>query len=504
MVVNGGPAQGLAEAAELLQRGYPQAAEAAARQVLAVRPADGVALQILGHALLVQGRGDEALDPLRRAARKDPASPELLVNLGALELQGGRFDDAARCFKRALRLRPDWPEALSNLGWALARAGRLEEAEERLARALALRPQWAECRDSLRRVVHDRVALLSEQRGPEAALAVAETALARDPGWGEGRYFRACSLLMQGRLAEGWSDFRPAQGMPSPLSRPLPDWDGRPLTEGTLLIRADQGIGDQILGLSILPEVLAVCPRVVVECDPRLIDLLARSFPGAEFVGWVQPHHPRLAGEDLRAQLQVSRLPALFRPDMESFGDGAPFLRPLPDRVAALRAAWSAAAPGRRLVGISWKSDRSLVPNRKNVPLRQWQPVLGRDDVAAVCLQYDTLPEELEAARAAGWTVLDPGFDTRDDLEGLAAGVAACDLVVTISNATAHFAGAVGTPAWVMVHDVALWHWFLARTDSPWYSSIRLFRKDRAEAGWDGVLERLGSALAELPRPGRN
>ncbi|MAG94529.1 MAG: hypothetical protein CMJ48_12380 [Planctomycetaceae bacterium] len=151
-------------------------------------------------------------------------------------------------------------------------------------------------------------------------------------------------------------------------------------------------------------------------------------------------------------------------------------------------------------VGVSWRGgNRPEIKRRKSTRLQQWSELLSTSNVTFVNLQYGldseerTLIDSAESARLRHWRHPDP-LTEFDDFASL---VGALDLVISVSNTTAHLAGALGVPVWVLLPDIPDWRWQLERSDSAWYASARLFRQQTA-GDWKGVLRDVGAELRGL------
>jgi hypothetical protein len=206
--------------------------------------------------------------------------------------------------------------------------------------------------------------------------------------------------------------------------------------------------------------------RVVVETDPRLIPLFVRSFPRLVFV-------PRdSTGHHIRAvtcQATHERLGMTFRSQPSDFPPKPGFLVPDPKRVTAARD--RRPRSGRPLIG-AWASNN---PAKSLPTLGDWLPVLRGREASFVSLQYGDVNHDIEFLRRQGIDIESvPGLDLWNDLDGQAAVIAACDAVLTISNTTAHLAGAVGTPTVVVLRDAPILSWPRMRRRTAWYPAVRL------------------------------
>lgn len=514
-----------------LAAGDPAPAERALRAAVAIRP--GLADPRINHAdaldaldrpgeALTQRRiaallapddagllGALALRPdageadLCRALRLDPERAALWNRLGAWRKDRGALPAARHAYERGLALDPADAALWNNRANVRKGQGDPEGARDALRRAAALRPDSAAIRNNLA----DAHTLCGD---PAEALAEADAALARDPALADARLARASALLALGRFAEGWDAWEDRWSA-EPWCRtagrfPQPAWTGRPLGGGRLLVWGEQGVGDELMFATLLPLLtqssmeetqsstggLAGC---LLECDARLAPLFARALPGVEVVPRGPRPDPRLSAPDIAAQVPSGSLPRLLLRAEKDFRRLRPMLSADPARAPALR------RTGRRpLVGIAWHTTNPKWGRLRNVPLADLARTLHVAGADMVVLQYGDWSDEVAALAADGVAVaLPPGLDRKNDLEGVAAQIAATDVVVTIDNATAHLAGAMGHPVWLLLSHAPDWRWLVGRDDSPWYPSARLFRQTAA-GDWRAPLEAVADRLRALFR----
>jgi tetratricopeptide (TPR) repeat protein len=338
-------------------------------------------------------------------------------------------------------------------GLAFLRAGQLDEAEFALTAAHAGNPAGFDALHFL--------AVLRQQQGREReALDLVKRALKLRPRSSE-------SLVLHGMLLSHLADPAAAQAISGAT---YPRWNGE-YVSGTLLVSAAQGLGEQILYASMVPDLVSRADKVVVEVDPRLVDLLARSFPAAtmEPVGAVPP-------AEVAAQASMASLAGRLRPHWDAFPRREHgFLIPDGARARGLRE--RLANDGRVVIGLSWKSRKNS-KRADTARLLDFESLLRLPKCRFIDLQHgDTRAERVLIERQLGINVerLDD-LDTTKDVDGLAALMAACDIVVTVSNTAAHLAGAIGRPTWVFApcEPARPWYWFDNRSDSPWYPHVRL------------------------------
>lgn len=262
-----------------------------------------------------------------------------------------------------------------------------------------------------------------------------------------------------------------------------------------MLVWQEQGVGDVILYAGMIPDLLEQGARLIVECELRLVPLLARSFPQARVVMRSDPVHALT--REARWQSPLGSLCRWLRRHEADFPRRGPYLVPDATRVSELRKRYRELGQG-PVIGISWRSSNYKVGKQKSLSLSEWAPLLALSGATFVNLQYGDCREELLSLKQDfGVTVHhDETVNSLQDLDGFAAQVAAMDLVISTSNSTVHFAGASGVPVWTLLSrgEALLWYWFQEGEDSPWYPSMRLFRQE-LPGDWSGLLARVRGAL---------
>ena len=263
-----------------------------------------------------------------------------------------------------------------------------------------------------------------------------------------------------------------------------PLWKGE--KGGRLVLWKEQGIGDQIILLSLVPEVQDMCGSVSVYVDPRLHSLCKRTMPEINFIS----DEKDLKKENFDYHLSLGSLPGLIRNDIGDFDRTVRgYLKADPQRVKSVRNELQ--LDDKIVIGISWKSFRSLNQTRKSVQLRDLERVFSGLDVVLVNLQYGDVDDEIRQFKEeTGIDVLQcASIDNREDLDGLAALIEVCDLVLSTSNVTIHLAGALAKETWVLLPTVVVNFWWLTeRTNSIWYPSLTIYRQPTLD-DWDSVYE---------------
>ncbi len=461
-----------------------QAAEAY-RHAVTLRPDTAELHANLGHVLCLLERIDEAVECYRRAIAIDPNDADIRALLGALLRPRKEFAEACEHYRHAVRLRPDEPEVLFGLGAALLGQSRCEEALGPLQRAAALRPAHADTRQALGH------ALAGVNRVPEA-LSEYRAGRTLLPDAPELMHNEACALVMVGNWAEGWRGMEARLSVkhdPPLLELPedMPHWRGETAIDGkTILLEAEQGLGDTLLMVRYVPLVARQGARVLLRVQPLLGKLLA-DLPGA---GAVQTAYDALPVADMACPLMS--LPRAFGTELATVPAAVPYIRTPP----IYRMLWRTLL-GKRTrprIGIAWRGRQHL-PYR-TMPLAALEPLLRRTDIEFHGLQLDIPVAERE------WLDANPLLiDHRTELKDFAdtaAIIEELDLTITIDTAVAHLAGALARPVWVMLPLCPEFRWLTDRNDSPWYPTARLFRQQR-EGDWAGVVADVVKALAALP-----
>ncbi|WP_376959882.1 tetratricopeptide repeat protein [Azospirillum sp. A26] len=451
------------------------------RRTARLRPMQAESWGNLAAALLAARRFAEAANACTRAAALAPALAGVLTTAGAAAKGLGRFAEAARHARRSLRLVPASPKGWSNLGMALAGLGRWDDALHAHRHAMALAPDLP---DVL--VNHGHTLLMRGER--RLAALFADRTLRLAPGRAEARMNRALLRLADGDLDGGWADYAHRFATGDAVSRRLdiPEWQGEPLTGRRILVWAEQGLGDEILFGTALPDLLAQAGKVIVECDPRLAGLFARALPAAEV------RAPGADSRDADCHAPLGSVAARLRPDLRRFRATSPLLAADPGLAVGWRERLATLGPGLR-VGICWRSSR-MTADRAGAYSRitQWSPVFGVPGIAFVSLQYDGHDAEREEALHRFGTVLHhwPDLDQRNDLDGVAALMSGLDLVISAPTAVGELAAALGVPVW-RIAGAGDWS-TLGTAVRPWFPTMSLIgRSGDHDAALAAVAQRL-------------
>ena len=465
-------------------------------RVLALKPSMAEAHMEMAIALKTLNRLDDAITHHEKAVALQPDRAQAHLSFGDTLQAANKFEEAIQSYESALAIEPDLFAAQNNIGFALCVLGRYEEALHRFNQALAVKPDYAEAKMNL------AIALSVLERQQEA-IEHFNHAIALKTDFAEAKINLSAFHLSHGRFAEGWEVYD--QLIENLRRYPEPRWNGQQV-KGALLVWGEQGLGDQILHAGMVPEIMAQAGSVILEVEPRLVPLFERSFPGVRVISLAATPYD---GE-IDAHEPLSGLGRFLRTRWEQFPKWREgYLTADHARAMDLRRRLTGGAS--IVVGLSWLSYSPQRAVPKSARLRDFESLLRLPGCRFVDLQYgDTCAERDMVEREFGIRVerLEE-IDNTKDIDGLAALITACDVVITVSNTTAHLAGALGKPTWVMVpHGFArIWYWFREREDSPWYPNLHLKRQARGQS-WANLISSVTADVsrffppAAMTRPG--
>lgn len=469
-------------------------AETAYRRALELTPDYPEACGNLAALLYGGGRLEEAEFLFRRALALDSQSAAAHYNLGGLLLDNRRHAEAETLLDRALVLQPDLADAHNRAGTLYKETGRLIQAEVAYRHTLRLRPDSTGPLTNLALLMHETERFVEAEE-------IYHRVLELDPAHDFAHYNLSLLYLSQQRFQEGWRGYErrwKMKGFNALRHQGHVPWQGESLSGKSMVVWQEQGVGDVILYAGMISDLIADGVHLIVECEARLVPLFSRSFPQVQVVARSDPAHSSIA--QAHWQSPLGSLCRWLRRCPEDFAWRGPYLVPEAALVVELRKRYRGSGSG-LIIGISWRSSNHKVGVRKSLPLLAWVPLLKFPGITFVNLQYGECDEELaRLERDHGVTVLqDKNVDALKDLDGFSAQVAAMDMVISTSNSTVHFAGAMGVPVWTLLPrgDALLWYWFRETEQSLWYPGMRLFRQDRP-GDWTGLLEKVQAALPEF------
>ena len=449
---------------KLSSQGRHTEAIAQYEQALSAKPNDTKVLFALGSTAQVLGMGDAAQAFYRQVLALEPARLEALVNLANLLRSSGQFDAAIALLEPALTRAPQSPELHLTVGSAWREKGEDEAAIFHYRAALAANPNYAPALANL-------ADMLCDAGDRDQARTLYDAAIKAEPKNAQARLNRAILHLLNSDLKDGWRDYAARVDVPGKVpamsgEQRLVPWTGGHLKRTRLLVRAEQGVGDQILFASLIPDLAkrakADGGSVVLECEPRLVPLLQRSFPdvtvrpsviralgGMPVVdyGWLK------AAGGANAVALMGTLPRYLRGRLEDFPSPHAFL--IPD--AADVAQWKAQF-GDRAIGLCWRSGKSGGHRSiQYAPLTAWADFMRGMARDFVSVQYDATADEIaELERLSGRKISVPqGIDQKNELDRAAALMAALSCVVTAPTAVSWLSAGTGTRTFKILYDTS-------------------------------------------------
>ena len=478
----------LALAAALTRQQRHDEAAAACHAAIALDEVAPSARFMLGNVRKAAGDLPSAADAYRAAVRADPSDLDALHQLAFVESRLGRYDAAYQNFQRLLDAVPDSPRAHHNFGLWQLECGYAEEALASFRRAHALQPEEPASLACIGHALRDLACL-------DEAIATYDKVLATQADFPDVVGNRSQALLMRADWPAGWDAYeqRFGPGGAQARTRSLPRWRGMPLSGKKIVVLPEQGIGDEILFASCLPDLIATAGACVVECNARLVKLFARSFPKAQVCA--ADTEATTASTMTDFEISAGSLPQQFRRDTAAFPKHAGYLKVDTVRQIFWRDS-ELLADARIRIGMAWRGG--TLRNRqylRSLNLPDLLPVLQTPDCAFISLQHGDYAEEMHTLRERqGIDLRMPQFNIATDLDELAAMISALDLVITVDNTIANLAGALGVPVWVLLPFSAEWRYGLNAEIMPWYPSARLFRQIRPR-DWTPVIDRVAVGL---------
>jgi len=477
---------------------------------------DDISLRLLASDLGRRlGKGDVAVRHARHAVAKDGKNAEAHLHLGNALREAGDLKAAAGALEQALILKPDHTAARGNLGVVKRELGDNQGAIALYREVIKQNPDYLPVRANLGNVLRDegkfqesadcfRHVIKHDPKNPEAyyglgntlkeALQVQEAitayrqGLAVSPKHSDLKVNISLQLLLDGQLAEGWDlyeerFFRPVRPVPNrKFSQPW--WRGEPLKDQRLLLWGEQGAGDRLMFARLLPHVLEQARGVIVETDPRMLSLMQRSFPQANWIAERSPADPLTRTADWQAP--IGHLAKVYVRALDQFDEGGPYLKPEPQLVQE----WATrlnSLNGKK-VGIVWAGNPGHQNDKnRSMPLETLQPLLDLPGLSFVSLQVGD-----QAGKFGEFS--DHFFDAAPMLKSYddtAALLANLDMVVGVDTSVVHLAGAVGCPAHVLIPYCPDWRWLIGSPDStPWYRCLHLYRQSQWR-DWTAPVTRL-------------
>jgi Flp pilus assembly protein TadD len=456
---------------KLSSQGRHAEAIAEFEQALALHPDDAKVLFALGNTASLLGLAGPAEQFFRHVLALEPGRKEAIVNLANLLRASGQYAAAIALLEPALAREPESPELHLTLGSAWREKGDTPKAAAHYQAALVASPNYAPALANL-------ADMQADAGDREGARTLYDKAIKADPRNPQARLNRAILHLLNGDLKDGWRDYAARTDVPGKVpalagEQRLAPWIGGSLKRVQLLVRAEQGVGDQILFASLIPDLAARAKAeggsLILECEPRLVSLFSRSFSGVEVrpamiktiggmpvadYGWLKN-----AG-GANAAILMGSLPRYLRGTPETFPRPHRFLVPDSPETTRWRGVFEKGGSGKKIIGISWRSGKAAGGDRglQYAPLQHWAALLRGLDATFVSAQYGAANEEITALeQMSGRRILVPqNLDQKNELDRTCAMLSALDVLVSAPTAVAWLAAGAGVRTLKMLYG-AVW-----------------------------------------------
>ena len=448
-------------------------------------------------------RLDDAYKLCDSILMKDPNHPDAMVCMQYIMMAAKKQSIAYHLGKRCVELLPNDAIAWMNAGMACADLWRLKEAERMFSRGMRVATL---ARTRAKILTNWAATLIDNGHFAEAEKKVI-TALNEDPTFSKAAANLGFCQLALRKWEDGWKNYRGCIGSEfRPRNQYIdePEWDGK--GKGTIVVYAEQGLGDVISGGSMLPDMIQWCQEndstLVVEVDKRLTNLFKRSFPGAVIYGtreskdieW-KPEHQKID-----YSIPMLQLAEYFRNDDKDF-PGTAYLTPEPDRALMWKSLFK--SKGKPCIGIAWRGGIPRTGSRwRQLTLEQLYPILSSVDAHWVSLQYRDSTDEIEEFKRNHPEIdiaeYPHACENKDDYDDTVALISALDHCVIMQTTAGHVAGALEVPCWTFVPISSQWRYGPSSyEDFVWCKSVRLLRqKDKGE--WDQLIKKTAGELSAL------
>ena len=453
------------------------------KQALEYNPTHLATLQVLAYLLHEAGEIKDAKIYYSRALSVHPLSHSLQLAIASCHEKLDELEQAKVHYEKAIDLRQDYAVALNNYGNICRKLGFIDLAEENLLKALRLKISVE--------TLANLGLLMYEKRQYTLAESFYDHALRLEPDNTQVKWNKSLLYLSQKRFSQGWKLYdtgllagtRPKQV--TPLSLSDKDYCIDYFRNKSVYIHSEQGIGDEVMYASCFQEVIDVAKTCTIECDDRIAPMFQRSFKNINIVAKSDTLFNDISNTkpDADVHVSVASLPRFLRHKIEDFPIQHSYLNAYDRAKQQWKNRYEQLGKGLK-VGISWRGGCNEEHRKRSNTLEQWSNIIATPGCHFINLQYGSVEEELKTAAREihEWD----DTDHFHNIEQLAAQIASLDLVITVSNVTAHVAGALGVPVWVMLPYSPNWRWFEGNNPSLWYKCAKLFRQ-QGHGDWQSV-----------------
>jgi len=452
------------------------------RRILKIDPKNALVYNNMGNAFRGKGDLETAIDCYQKALKINPSDVNSHNNLGVALTEVENFDDALKYLWKSLKIQPGNANTHCKIGTTLVKKGELDQAIQSFEKALEIDPNLLEA--------HNNMGVAFDSKGAlKAAIASYDKTIAIDPLNVTAHFDKALLLLKLQDFKAGWPMYeyrwKKSKFNSVPIVTSRPKW--RLGDQNRVLVWGEQGLGDEVMFASLIPDLYAACSHLIIRADKRLIPIFKRSFP-ADIEYYTNAETVSEKSHD--AHIAAGSLPKYFRQTLASYEKAAQgYLSADKAKTAVLRDKLLG-DEDEILIGLSWHSTSNrMFAQKRRIPLGQLATMFHATNVKFVSLQYGNVTAEInQVKKEHGIDVAQVAeIDNFHDIDGLAALISACDRIISIDNVTVHLAGALGKATDALLPRVNSWRWGLDPNNSYWYRSVRLRRQTERE-DWGEVL----------------
>ncbi len=458
------------------------------RKAVTLKPDLAEAYFNLGNAFKESDKVDDAIEQYYKALSINPDFADVHNNLGNLLKKKKRYDEAVKHYNKAITLNPGLAEAYTNLGDAYKEQGEYDVAVELCQKALLVKSDFDWAYVNIGNIFLD-------QGNFSGAIKQYRKAIDLRPDFPDAHFNKGLVLLMRGELEEGWKEYewrfqsKEILQQIGYMDMEIPVWDGSPLEGRTILIKSEQGIGDQIQFARYIPLVKEHGGRVIFECHKELMRLFD-AYDGIDRL--LERPYSSDYGETPDVSIQLLSLPRIFGTTLHTIFADVPYMKVDSETINIWK---SRIKSGLFKVGLVWAGNPDHRNDRnRSCRLSDFAPLVDVPGVVLFSLQKggismseNNLPTDMHVADIGSH--VDDFYDTAAVIENL-------DLVISVDTSVAHLAGALGKTVWTLLPFIPDWRWMLNREDSPWYPTMRLFRQPEP-GDWESVFKRVAGELKE-------
>jgi len=487
-----------------------------ANKTLATKPDNAVIYYNMGISLQMQSKLEEAIEAYNKALSIKPDYADAYYNMGIILKDQDKLEEAIKAYNKALTIKPDYADAYYNMGIILQDQGKLEEAIEVYNKVLSIKPDYASAYYNMGNTLKDQGKLKEAIKAYNKALSIKpdfaiaysnmgnalqgqgklkeaikahNKALTIKPDYAEAHHNLSLALLSNGRLKEGLEEYewrlrKKKQTVASARANFI--WDGKQsLNNKRFVAYEEQGLGDIIQFCRYLPFLEQKGADVTFKVRPALHALLQTLDSDITF----STTYPDETQIDFEAPLMS--LPHLFKTHLDTIPSTNPYLYADHNRTKT----WGERLRTDRFkIGICWQGSKTKVDVGRSFPLSLFKGISKAPDVELISLHKGEGERQIDGI-SFDLTTLGADFDSGDDaFIDTAAVMMNCDLIITSDTAVAHLAGALGCQTWVALKHVPDWRWMLDRSDSPWYSTMTLYRQ-KTPGDWAYVFDAINRNL---------